>query len=333
MLDSESQATAKRIAHYGSEARPLTRLERYRERRNTRLITREPSMQIPRFWEKQTVEGVDARGNQVSAGGWGWSATSVDEARSRARASARRVLNWLIGGDSAGQPPDHYGYDERLPREEIIDEYNDESGAPHAFISRNAYGALILNTRDLMFIDIDLPPQPPPSPWGLIAKWFGKREQVQADPAEAATAKIRTTASRFGDLGFRVYRTLNGFRVLVANQPMLPDSPRSQELLAAFDTDPLYVRMCKNQQCFRARLTPKAWRCKIPMPPSRYPFTKPGSEAEYRRWEQIYSDKTRSFSTCKLIDVIGPDVIDAGVAGLVEIHDQLTKANVTQPLA
>ena len=93
-----------------------------------------------------------------------------------AQASARRVLNWLIRGDSAGQPPDHYGYDERLPREEIIDEYNDESGTPHAFISRNSYGALILNTRDLMFIDIDLPPQPPPSPWGLIAKWFGKRE-------------------------------------------------------------------------------------------------------------------------------------------------------------
>jgi hypothetical protein len=290
-------------------------------------------MQIPRFWEKQTAEGVDSGGNHVSAGGWGWSETSVEEARRRAQQSARRVLNWLIGGDSVGQPPDHYGYDERLPREEIIDEYNDESGLPHAFISRNAYGSLILNTRDLMFIDIDLPPQRRPSLWGRIATWFGKQEGVPADPVATVAAKIRMTASRFTDLGFRIYRTLNGFRVLVANQPMLPDSPRSQQLLAEFDTDPLYVRMCKNQQCFRARLTPKAWRCQIPMPPSRFPFTDAASEAEYRDWEQTYSDKTRSFSTCKLVDVIGPDVIDERVAGLVEIHDQLTKANATQPLA
>ena len=101
-------------------------------------------MRIPRFWEKQTADGVSSSGSKVSAGGWGWSETSPDEARSRALESARRVVQWLTSG--SGAVPDHYGYDERLPREEIIDEYVDPNGEPHAFVSRNAYGALILNT-------------------------------------------------------------------------------------------------------------------------------------------------------------------------------------------
>ena len=288
-------------------------------------------MWIPRIWERETVEGVTSRGHKINASGWGWSESSSEEARGRARESATRVLNWLISG--SGAVPHQYGYDERLPREEIIDEYTDDADQPHAFVSRNAYGALILNTRDLMFIDIDLPPKPPASPLALLGKLFGKKDTASQEPADTILAQIRETANENRDLGFRVYRTANGYRLMIANQQVLPDSPQAQLLLQQFHADPLYIRMCKNQQCFRARLTPKAWRSKIRMPPAKYPFADPVMEKSYRAWEKEYNDGTKKFSTCDLVEIIGPETVHPQVAGLVQLHDQLTKVSAQAPLA
>ena len=112
-------------------------------------------MHVPRFWEKETTTASGQDGRQVEAGCWGWSENSPEEARNRALSAAKRLATHLLGGADL---PNHYGYDERLPREEIIDEFEDDQGRTHAIVTRNAYGSLILNTRDLMFIDIDFPP-------------------------------------------------------------------------------------------------------------------------------------------------------------------------------
>ena len=289
-------------------------------------------MQIPRIWERQTAQAVDDRGNQVEAFAWGWSESSVDEARQKALTSAQRIVKWLCDL-GASQDPQHYGYDERLPREEIIDEYVDSGDQPHAFVSRNAYGSLILNTRDLMFIDVDLPPPKPANPLSIFATLFGGKPAVPADPADELMEEIRGVAQQYADLGFRVYRTFNGFRIMVANRQISPESSLSQELLSRFRSDPLYVRMCKNQQCFRARLTPKAWRCKIGKPPVRYPFEGQGAESQYRRWEQSYIQGTERFSVCNLVEMLGSREVHAELQGLVAIHDQLTKSADELPLA
>ena len=184
-----------------------------------------------------------------------------------------------------------------------------------------------------MFVDIDLPPKQPPNPLALLGALFGQKSKAAQEPAELALEEIRKTAARFSGCGIRVYRTFNGYRLMIANLRQLPDSPQAQELLQAFRTDPLYVRMCKNQQCFRARLTPKAWRCKIGKPPARFPFADPGSETEYRRWEKTYNEGTRNYCTCQLTEIIGPDTVDPALAPLVQIHDQLTKAESGLALA
>ena len=49
--------------------------------------------------------------------------------------------------------------------------------------------------------------------------------------------------------------------------------------------------------------------------------------------EQTYSDGTKSFSTCNLVEVVGPDAVHPSVAGLVELHDQLSKVPDSAPLA
>ena len=288
-------------------------------------------MKIPRYWEKQAAEQLDARGNRIRAEGWGWSQDSIEEARTKATKTAERIVQWLAG-DSTNEL-NHYGYDERLPREEIVDEYLDDQGKPVAFVSRNGYGSLILNTRELMFIDIDFPPEPRSPKLGFFASLFGKPKAVEANPEETTLAKIRNTASQFPDFSFRVYRTFNGFRLMLANRKFSADSAPANELLSAFQSDPLYVRMCRNQQCFRARLTPKAWRCKIEGPPARFPFGDKGAESQYRKWESIYNQGVRNFATCKYIETIGPDGFDESHEHLISLHDQLSNTSSNDSLA
>lgn len=286
-------------------------------------------MYVPRYWEKETTTATTAAGYQVEAGCWGWSEHSPDEARSRALKSAQRLAAYLLGG---GDDPGHYGYDERLPREEIVDEFDDDRGQPQAIVTRNAYGSLILNTRDLMFIDVDFPPKQLNIPLpAFLMKLLG--QSPPANPEELIGEKIRAAARNETGLGFRIYRTRNGFRVMVLNRPIQAESEESRRLLDAFDADPLYRRMCKNQACFRARLTPKAWRCQVSPPPTRFPFSDPTQERAYRKWEEAYHNATRGYATCKYIETIGADVPDPSLLGLIELHDQLSKATATDPLA
>ncbi|MFK7817713.1 MAG: hypothetical protein AB8G99_03255 [Planctomycetaceae bacterium] len=289
-------------------------------------------MHVPRIWKREYIEDTDAHGNVLSAFGWGWSDSSEEEARSRASATARRVMDWLIGGNEVDDPH-HYGYDERLPREEIVREFVDAAGTTYSFITRNSYGSLVLNARDLVFIDVDLPDAPKPKPVSLLARLFGKKPSLPSDPSQVILDEIRATARLHDDLGFRIYRTANGFRVAISNQLLTADSPRVQQLLSEFGADLLYVRMCKNQQCFRARLTPKAWRCGAGMPPGRYPFGSSSDEAEYRTWESQYTQTVSPYSVCQLVESIGPAEVHPELDGLIKLHDELTKCRDQHPLA
>ena len=54
--------------------------------------------------------------------------------------------------------------------------------------------------------------------------------------------------------GFRIYRTRAGFRLLVTSGTFDPSAAETLALLKEFGSDPLYIRLCKAQECFRARL-------------------------------------------------------------------------------
>ena len=287
-------------------------------------------MKIARYWEKETASKANARGHVMQATGWGWSETAADEARQRAKETAQRVLSFLIQGEFIDAPHE-YGYDERPPREEIIDEFTDHADETNAIVTRNSYGCLVLNTRDLVFIDIDFPNRRPPIPMpAFLRKLLGKTEPASIE--QTVLGKVRDAAGQYAQYGFRIYRTKNGFRVMVHTHSIPSQAPQATALLDAFDADPLYRRLCKNQECFRARLTPKPFRCGSPNPPYRFPFVG-NQKSEYERWDAIYRKKSENYSTCRYVETIGPTECRTDLQGLIELHDGLTKALSNAPLA
>ena len=101
-------------------------------------------------------------------------------------------------------------------------------------------------------------------------------------------------------------------------------SEETKQLLEAFQSDQLYVRLCRAQECFRARLTPKYWRCDVPKPPQCFPFDDPTDEANYRAWEQTYHATIDNYSTCILVFTYGVQEILPEVEPMINLHDQYT---------
>lgn len=56
------------------------------------------------------------------------------------------------------------------------------------------------------------------------------------------------------------YNGAEGLRLIATHARLAPTSEASRAFFDAAGTDPVYVRMCLNQHCFRARLSAKPWR-------------------------------------------------------------------------
>ena len=85
--------------------------------------------------------------------------------------------------------------------------------------------------------------------------------------------------------------------------------------------------------CFRARLTPKPWRCGLTPPPNRYPWEDAGAEARYRDWEQHYEQGIARYAVCKLITQLGPAETHPDVEPVLALHDEMTRLTDQRPLA
>ena len=109
-------------------------------------------MKIPPYWSKAryTGDGPGRRGDGVVACGWSYS--SLHDAATQAALRAKRVFDLV----THGQKPGTYEYSDRPVKEEIIREIPGED-TPAALITRNRYGALVLNTATVLFADVDYP--------------------------------------------------------------------------------------------------------------------------------------------------------------------------------
>jgi hypothetical protein len=87
------------------------------------------------------------------------------------------------------------------------------------------------------------------------------------------------------------------------------------------------------QGCFRARLTPKPWRCGLRTTTIRYPWENDRERELYHTWNQEYTKLSADFATCQYIGEYGKRFATEVVAELLRVHDQLTKANMNLPLA
>jgi hypothetical protein len=289
-------------------------------------------MRVPRHWVRETVEAKDSRGEIHRGEAWGWSETDVEEAKQRARTSAERVADWLVRGGRDPEPPRtaQYLYNlDRPPREEIVQELHDAAGETTALITRNVYGALVLNTRDLMFIDVDFPPRREP---GMLERLFGKATPADGEE-DAVLGRVQQWCSANADLGVRLYRTAAGLRVALTGQPMQPNGDDSRRILEELGSDPLYRRLCEAQECFRARLTPKPWRMHCDIPSSRFPFADAATEQKYREWQRDYDETAPRFATCQLVSAYGDPEPHTDLSPLLKLHDSLTGIANALPLA
>lgn len=153
------------------------------------------------------------------------------------------------------------------------------------------------------------------------------------DPIDEAIERVHDAAQTLNGCSMRIYQTAAGLRCLITNQSFDPTSGDVADILHRFGSDPLYARLCKAQECFRARLTPKPWRCGIDHPPGRYPFRNDAHEATYRAWEDKYHNTISGYSTCRLRETIGEGRVHDELAAVVEEHDTYACFDESLPLA
>lgn len=280
----------------------------------------EDTMKFYSHWAK-AAETVDIDGDAWKLERYGWSNESREAAFAKAKELLQQTANIFRGGNSPGT----YLYSDRPVREEIIQELPGTEG-PAAVITRNGYGSLVLNTANVLFADIDKP-KSQKSGGGLgrlLGSLFGKKP---AEPLEEPIDPIVARVQQFireSDLGARLYRTAAGYRCLITSHVYEPLSDETGSILAALGSDPLYIKLCTVQECFRARLSPKPWRCGVGNPPVRFPWDDEEKKNAMREWEQGYNVAIEPYGVCELVDMFGNSEIHSQVAPLVKLHDGLT---------
>lgn len=273
-------------------------------------------MKLAKYWTRETGEATGRDGQRIRMTARGWSNDSMEAARAVAREIAQR----LAQGNFPTRDKQYLYGDRPLPEPVLRDFFS-------AVVTRNIYGAEVLNTRDLMFVDIDQPEQRPSPIVSGIRALFGRSTPVSAVPV-----KIQSVAER-NNLTGRAYRTAGGYRLLITSAPFRPGDSLAEDLLHQFDADPLYVRLCRMQESFRARLTPKPWRCGLQVPPVAFPFETPVEQSRFDAWERSYTAAAGGFATCRYLDNFGSGSVGSGFDELVRYHDQETKASSGLPLA
>ncbi len=265
-------------------------------------------MNFPKYWGRGQAKGFAV---------WRWSDTSEGEAKVAAQAAAEKLAaQW----EADNLPTDRYGYGNRPMREPVVREMRNAAGELTNAITRNSYGCHVLNSAQALFVDIDFPYV---KPKGLFGSLFGKKAEPE-DPAKGPMAKAAAWVEGHRGWNWRAYRTRAGLRLLATHALFDPADPVCEQVFAAMGADPLYRKLCHTQKCFRARLTPKPWRCGIGHPPVRWPFASGGEQA-FGNWDAKYQAACRAKATCRLLDA-GSGALHDELREMVELHDEMTRA-------
>lgn len=289
-------------------------------------------MHFPKYWAKGVWRGRDRAGAPVTREAWGWSDVSESDARDRAEERIRRRAESPPSEQEAAGN-DGYPYPRGPLREPVLRTI--AAGLPQvrAVVTRNGYGCEVLNTDRVVFIDVDLPPARSP---GIFAALFGRLKAPDNERMEREAAKIALLEDwqgRHPALSFRVYRTAAGLRYLLTSVLASADDPVVVEAFAFLDVDPHYRRLCAQQQSFRARLTPKPWRCGIDHPPHRFPYPNAWQENRVADWLERYRVAADRHAVCLHLLTVGTAPAAAAADPIVAEHDRVTRAASILPLA
>ncbi len=266
-------------------------------------------MRLYRHWVKEAAT-ITVDGGPLEINCYGHSNESIRAAREDAREQAVVIQQKI---EKCREPPDDY---EVAIREEIIEEIDARN-----VVSRNRYGALVLNSETVVFIDIDEPRI------GFWKRLFGDKTLTKKQQM-LEMIEQQASHSAYKKLGFRVYETHSGMRLIVTGRKFAAGSDVSRKLLRAFNSDPLYALLCVRQQCYRVRLTPKPHRMQLRAHRVHYPRTDEEQRA-VERWIEGYEEASKNFATCLFIKALGRQ----SRGEIIDYHDRMSGAHTSMKLA
>lgn len=295
---------------------------------------------IPRHWATAREVRTTSEGREFDLTIHGSSDVSPEDARRDAQERLERLI--ASGGPGAAVGSDIEYYPARRLPEELLEEIHAPNGALIAAITRNRYGAAVLNTDAVLISDIDLPASSRPparGKRGLLSRLFGGGGADAAaepdpdalglpGPGERGDAHARIVqriegfAQAHPELGMRSYRTRNGFRVLLTGAGAEPTGDRAQELMAELHSDRLYMLLSRVHDSYRARLTPKPWRIEVDR------FEQLGSrtaqDSVHTDWVERYRAASREVAVCRLLTATGPAPTEVEQQ-IIDLHDRATR--------
>lgn len=319
-------------------------------------------MRVPRYWTRVVVPcpkellELDSRilrkrfGNGGTLKIRGWSDISLEDARRNAEERALRVFQAL---QDDNRETDSYAYGDRPLAEAQLSD-SDLSAAPgEAIVTRNRYGALILNTAHLFIADIDTtattsskvnlgkkrelnPTHYHPkseekkmswNPWNLFGPSKGPLESHQS-----VRTRVESVAQNHR-FSYRLYQTAGGYRLLITSSLFNPKDARTREIFSELGADEKYIRLTALQECFRARLTPKPWRIKITMPQVVFPFLTEAEQRSIAQWVERYSEGCQKYATATLISASTKSGELQQLLPIIKYHDEKTRIQLDLPLA
>lgn len=299
-------------------------------------------MIVPEYWA-EARQRVRHQGRQVTVRRFGWSDESQQAAQAHAQERTTAALEAILSGKDLPRRElrSNYGIHGVPIREQIVERHGD------VVVTRNSYGALCLNTPDVLFADMDFEARPSgcvlPLAAGLLtwlagfaagtASWgwkpgvasafalllvvnamvlaWRRRGFDRGGGAEArALSRVEAFASRNPGWHLRLYRTPAGLRVLAMHRTFEPRDEEVARLFDALHADGLYSIMCKAQNCFRARLTAKPWRIGVKKrirPPVAAWSREQAGLPERLAWIAGYERKATGFAACRYLKALGDE--------------------------
>lgn len=268
-------------------------------------------VRIFRFWVseerrenrgRETVEGRVFGGSNVSE------ADAVADLERRWRGVCERVFD--------GKPRDADTYDADI-REEIVEMLDENT-----VVTRNRYGAEILNCTSPVIVDVD---HVEPS---FFQRLFGKGgdEATRIDRIVKNVTKL-VEEGKFGIQGARMYRTPAGVRVILATNKTAPRSKEVGRMMRALHADGLYASLCRKQNCYRARLTAKPHRIGVKSLRQSWPVDE-AQMAEREEWVRGYRAAADGYAACAFLTSTG--VVPSSKA--LDLHDRWSGALSGKPL-
>jgi hypothetical protein len=322
-------------------------------------------MIVPDHWAEARRHHRQGK-KQVTVRRFGWSDISHADAMAMAESRAEEALARILSGERLDRRELKRAYNGAFGvpiREEVLYRQDEE------VVTRNSYGAHCLNTPRALFADVDLShPERGRLAWrifgcscliaGLIA-WYTRSwgmvlglvvlsalaasrvastvlrisRATKEGPEQVARRRISEFLALHPEWNLRIYKTPSGYRLLASHRPFDPSDPEVQEFFSAVGADPVYVRMCLNQHCFRARLTAKPWRIGIsshmrprpgvwPVAPERMPVR--------REWIARYEQVAAGFAACHFLESLGSGVVHEDIRGVIDLHDRESRARQHQ---